>query len=156
MYDAHRDLVDALAAMPDALDGLLNGVSEEQARAARGGDEGWSVIEVACHLRDAEEHSVRRVRAMIEADRPILAGYDQEALAIEHDYAHSPLAPACAEIARLRAIHVDLLRALSDAGWEREGMHDERGRVTIENYVIHIVGHDMQHLGQIARALRDA
>ena len=64
MYDTARDLTDALAAAPDALEGALAGVDADLARRAHGGDEGWSVVEVVCHLRDAEERAAERMRAI--------------------------------------------------------------------------------------------
>ena len=39
----------------DLLEALLDGYTQAQALAARGGEEGWSIVEVVCHLRDAEE-----------------------------------------------------------------------------------------------------
>jgi hypothetical protein len=64
MYDTAKDLLDAFRATPDILEGLLEGCTEEQARAARGGDEGWSIVEVMCHLRDAEERALERMRTI--------------------------------------------------------------------------------------------
>ena len=86
MYDLHHDLLDALNATSVTLAGLLAGVSESQARAAKGGDEDWSVVEVVCHLRDADETSLQRVEAMRDQDVPPITGYDQEAMARERDY----------------------------------------------------------------------
>jgi hypothetical protein len=63
MYDLNHDLLEALKATPETLTGLLAGVSETQARSAKGGDENWSVVEVVCHLRDAEEISLQRTEA---------------------------------------------------------------------------------------------
>ena len=90
MYDTNRDLIDALAAGPDALEGMLTGVDADLARRARGGDEGWSVVEVVCHLRDAEERAAERMRAIRDEDDPRIAGYDQDAWAMERDYARGP------------------------------------------------------------------
>jgi len=53
MYNATQELVATLTATPDVPRALPRGVSAEGARAARGGDEDWSVAEVVCHLRDA-------------------------------------------------------------------------------------------------------
>jgi hypothetical protein len=156
MYDTTRDLVDALAAGPDALDGLLVGVDDDLARRAKGGDEGWSVVEVVCHLRDVEERAVERVQAMRDQDEPLLAAYDQDAWAIERDYAGADLRGAAAAFGRHRADHVATLRALSAAGWARTGRHAEQGPVTVENHTIHLATHDVQHLAQVARALRAA
>jgi uncharacterized damage-inducible protein DinB len=156
MYDTAGDLIGGLDAAPDALAGLLAGVEDDLARLARGGDEGWSIVEVVCHLRDCEERALERLRAMRDADEPELAAYDQDALAIERDYAGDDLGRAAAAFAAYRAKHVTALRALPAAARERSGRHEEVGRITILGQTIHIATHDVQHLGQIARALRDA
>ena len=156
MYDSPRDLIDSMSAAPDALEGVLVGVDADLARRARGGDEGWNVVQVVCHLRDAEERAVERLRAMRDEDQPFLAAYDQDAWAVERDYADEDLRGAVAAFTGHRAAHVAALRALPAAAWERAGTHEEQGRVTILNHTIHIATHDLQHLAQVARALRDA
>ncbi|MFH1474554.1 MAG: DinB family protein [Chloroflexota bacterium] len=156
MYDTARDLIDALAAGPDALAGVLAGVDRDLARHARGGAEGWSIVEVVCHLRDAEERALARLLTMRDEEDPILAAYDQDAWTVERDYAGDDLRQAAAVFAAHRADHAAVLRALPAGAWERVGTHEEHGRVTIENHTIHIATHDVQHLAQIARAVRDA
>jgi len=156
VYDTAQDLVDGLAAGPDALAGVLAGVDDDLARRATGGDEGWSVVEVVCHLRDVEERALERARAMRDEEDPAIPGYDQDAWAAERNYAGQPLAAAAAAFGRHRREHVALLAALPPGGWRRTGRHEELGRITIEGQALHIATHDTQHLAQVARALRHA
>jgi hypothetical protein len=153
MYDTTKDLLDALRATPDTLEGLLRGVTQEQAQAARGGDEGWSIVEVLCHLRDAEERTLARTIAMRDEDDPFLAGYDQEAWARERAYNQADLREALAGFVGFRAQLLAVLGALSAAEWERAGRHEEQGTITISNLIVHIVAHDAIHAAQIARQL---
>jgi DinB superfamily len=154
MYDSSVDLLDALRATPAVLEGLLRGCTQEEARAARGGDEGWSVVEVICHLRDAEERAFERLEAMRDEIHPFLAAYNQERWAIERRYATADLHEACGAFVRLRTQHADALAALTPAQWERTGEHEEQGRITIKNQTIHMVSHDAIHAAQIARQLQ--
>jgi DinB superfamily len=112
MYDSSKDLLDALCATPSLLGALLHGYTQEQARTARGGDEGWSVVEVVCHLRDAEERALERMRSMRDADSPHLAAYDQELWARERNYAAADLREALAAFVHLRGQHIAELEAL--------------------------------------------
>ena len=153
MYNLPQELLDALKVMPDTLNGLLSKVSEEQARSAKGGDENWSVVEVICHLRDAEEFTLRRVEAMRDQENPQIVGYDQAALAVERKYNEADLQSALQGFLNLREKLIAALSALSPEAWERGGEHNENGHITIFSYILHIVVHDSVHCAQIARQL---
>ncbi|MDQ3930747.1 MAG: DinB family protein [Chloroflexota bacterium] len=153
MYNLQKDLLDAFKATSDTLRFLLRGVTQEQAASARGGDENWSVVEVMCHLRDAEERAVERMRAMRDEANPFLAAYDQEAWAVERNYAGQDLREALAAFIRLREEHISDLSALSEQEWERPGTHEEQGHITIFAHTLHMVAHDSQHAAQLARQL---
>ncbi len=154
MPDVSQDLLDALSAMPEVFEALLDGCTQEQAGAARGGDEGWSVVEVVCHLRDAEERALERMRLMRDNDNPFIAAYDQEAWARDRNYAAADLRATLAAFNRFRSQHVAELARLSPDQWERPGRHEERGRITISSHTLHMVAHDAIHAAQVARQLR--
>lgn len=155
MYNTIQDLLNAFQATPDTLNGLLKNISQEQARTARGGDENWSVVEVLCHLRDAEERNLERIRLMNTQDMPLIPAYDQEIWAKERNYAAAQLDEALAAFVKFRAASIAELSALTPDGWERAGQHSEIGKITITNYIIHLASHDAIHLAQIARQLYD-
>lgn len=154
MYDQHRELIETLAATPEVLAGLLRGVSEAQARTAKGGDENWSVIEVLCHLRDAEEIGLGRMQAMRDEDNPSIPGWDQNALALEKKYAEADLTLALTAFIDTRAAYVAALKALTPEQWERTSYNNEIGIVTIMAQAIHRTYHDAIHCAQIARQLK--
>lgn len=153
MYTIAQDLLDALRATPETLRSLLRGVGHAQAAAARGGDEQWSVVEVLCHLRDAEAFGLARNRLMRDEDDPPIAAYDQDRLAVERDYAAATLPEALEAFLQLRQTHVQELAALPPEAWERTGRHAEQGAITISTHTLHLVSHDAIHLAQIARQL---
>lgn len=155
MYNTAQDLLDALRATPEVLEALLDGSTQAQAAAARGGDEGWSVVEVVCHLRDAEEQALSRMRLMRDTTDPVIAAYDQERWARERNYAEASLREALAAFIRFRAQHVTELAKLSPQEWERSGKHEEQGTITISSHALHIVSHDAIHAAQIARQLKN-
>jgi hypothetical protein len=153
MYDIPKDLLDAFRATPAVYEALLAGVTEEQARTARGGDENWSVVEIVCHLRDAAQRALERMQAMRDANEPFLPGYDQDAWARERNYARANLRDALAEFLQIRAQQIAELEALPPDAWERTGMHEEQGRITVTAHTLHLVSHDLVHAAQIARQL---
>ena len=154
MYSTAQDLLDALRAIPEVLEALLDDCTQVQATAARGGGEGWSVIEVVCHPRDAEEQALARMRLMRDITDPVIAAYDQERWARERNYPEASLREALAAFTRFRAQHVTELAQLSAQEWERSGQHEEQGTITISSHTLHIVAHDALHTAQIARQLK--
>ncbi|HTX91256.1 MAG TPA: DinB family protein [Anaerolineales bacterium] len=153
MYNSTGDLLDALKATPDTLTALLKGVSQKQAQTARGGDENWSVVEVLCHLRDAEEFFIKRMQAMRDQEDPAIIGYDQEALARERNYKAADLQKALAGFLSFRQQAVAEFSKLSPEQWQRTGRHNEMGEITIFGQAIHHAAHDAIHCAQIARQL---
>lgn len=153
MYNTSADLVDAFRATPVILTALLHNCTQEQALAARGGDEGWSIVEVICHLRDAEERAVARTRLMRDQDNPPIQAYDQEQLAREGNYAAADLREALAAFIGYRNEHLTELAALTPDQWERTGAHSELGTITISNHTAHMSSHDAVHCAQIAQQL---
>ena len=151
MYDTRQDLLDALRACPTVLKALLQDdpLGGTLASAAQGE---WAPVEIVCHLRDAEERALERMRLMRDQNDPFLPGYDQEAWAQERNYARAELSAALAGFTRFRQEHTDELASLPPDRWERPGRHEDVGTITILNHTIHLVCHDLVHLGQLARA----
>ena len=156
MYDLQHDLLEAYQTTSEILNGLLDGIGAEEARSARGGDENWSVVEVLCHLRDAEEFFIKRFQAMRDQDNPVITGYDQEALARERNYKDADLRTALASFSTFRKRTIAELSKLTPEQWQRTGQHTELGQITIFAQTIHHVTHDAIHCAQIAQQLKAA
>ncbi len=150
MYDNQQDLLSALRAGPAILAALLQGISAEMAPARDPAE--WAPVEIVCHLRDAEERALERMRAMRDQENPFLPAYDQEAWATERNYRAADLATALAAFTRFRRQHADELAALAPQDWGRTGRHAEIGQITILNHTIHMAAHDYVHAAQLARA----
>jgi hypothetical protein len=155
MYDLNHDLLDALKATPDTLAGLLAGISDSRARAATGGEENWSVVEIICHLRDAEEFFIQRMQSMRDQDNPLIIGYDQESLARERNYKAGNLQQALAGFNAFRQQTIKEYSFLSAEQWQRIGQHNELGQITIFAQAVHHAAHDAIHCAQIARQLQN-
>jgi len=91
---------------------------------------------------------------MRDEDEPVLATFDQEALARERNYASVNVGVVLAEFEDRRERVLRLLSALEEAQWLRTGLHEEDGLITIESHVRHAISHDLVHLRQIAESLR--
>ena len=124
-------------------------------RDAHDGPKGWTVLEVLCHLRDYDGIFRQRAELMVAEDYPHLPGYDHEALARERDYNRQDLRQVWAGLTQSRQATIQLFRGLTDAQWERAGIHPERGHFTLTDAVVQVGTHDCIHLEQITRILFD-
>ena len=92
---------------------ILRKLSAEDARALRDGPDGWSIIEIVCHLRDFDEIFHSRARMMLELEHPQLPAYDHEAMAIERNYQAESLDDAYGALKLSRAQFVAFFEALT-------------------------------------------
>lgn len=132
---------------------ILRNVSPEDARSLRDGADGWSIIEILCHLRDFDEIFHNRALMMLRQDHPQLPAYDHEAMAIERDYQAQSLEAAIDALSASRARFAQFFEALTPEQWERDGVHPERDSFTMTDALMQVSAHDLDHLEQITRVL---
>src|SRR3954471_15115258 len=103
------------------LSGILEGVSDDDARDLRDGPSGWSIVEVVCHVRDFDEFFQNRAELMLQWENPELPAFDHEALAIERDYQHQSLWSALGDLFEHRSSFLALFESLGEDEWKRGG-----------------------------------
>lgn len=153
MTNNQAELLNIYRSTPVVLRALLRTVPDATTRVTGDGEEAWSIVEIICHLRDAEATVLERVRLMLAQDNPFLAAYDQAALAEQAGYREQSLQDALAGFIRLREEQIGLLEALDESQWARSGMHEEAGETSVESLTLHMAAHDVVHLAQISRRM---
>lgn len=146
----------ALVRTPVILQGILSDVSANGARLARDGADGWSVVEILCHLRDFDGFYRLRCEMMLELDHPNLPAYDHVALARDNDYQGQEVQTVLGEYVQSRRLLVGLVSGLDRVELERTGNHPESGHMTVLEQAFRAVTHDIDHIEQIVRALERA
>jgi hypothetical protein len=147
------DILSKLQETPRALASLLRGVLHEVLR-RKPAPEKWSMLEIACHLRDVEQLFLERYAKMANHDRPALRMINQDELAVALKYNEDDPGAAMREFRALRTQTTALLFALAHQSWQRIGLHPKRGEFSIAAQAEIHVNHDANHLNQI-RALRE-
>lgn len=113
----------------------------------------WSAATVVAHLADTELVYGVRLRMILTVDRPWLVSFPEEAWADRF----GPLEPDAKEsLQRWRSLRDANLRVFAGVAgdeWTREGVHDERGTLTVAALAGLLADHDRAHLGQIRQAL---
>jgi hypothetical protein len=146
-------LVTQMSKTPTILLGLVHGLTNEQARAATDGPDGWAVIEIACHLRDFDGYFQQRCHMMLAEKNPDLPSFDHEAIAIDQKYIEQDLATVLAAYVDSRRRFIALVESLDDEQLARPGVHPESGPITVLEQSFRSVLHDLDHTEQIARSL---
>jgi len=136
---------------PVLLEELVAKASDEQLRRRPGKDK-WSIGEILAHLAEDEIATAWRYRQMVEHTGLELAGFDQDLWARIGDYASRVPRDSLALFRLLRNANLQFLKRITPEQWECFGIHAERGRITIRDLVVHMAGHDANHVEQI-RAL---
>ncbi len=135
------------------LDHILQGMSEEQAHDLPDGPDGWSIVEIVCHLRDFDQIFHDRANMMLNEDCPNLPAYDHEAMAIERAYQQGQLTRVREQLMQSRREFIAFFASLSPDQWESDGVHPERDSFTMTDAVMQVCLHDLDHLEQITRVL---
>jgi uncharacterized damage-inducible protein DinB len=151
MTDLERAaLLDIVAATPGRLKAALKGVSKKLLLWAPGPGK-WSILEIVAHMRDMEHEAyLVRYRRILAEDNPALPDIDGDALAIKKDYRSLKLPELTRDWLKARKECLKLLRSVKGARWERRGMHETAGPLTLEALLRrHAVANDEAHLGQI-------
>ena len=153
-------MIDALRKSHLVLGLMIADVTQEQAQTLRDGPDGWSVVEIVCHVRDYQEIFFERIRMMAEAQddeqRPAINMIDEkvrQAMVLERDYAHQNLQAVYADFLKTRAALTDYVLKLQPEQWGRVGIHPMYGEVDVATEVFHAVSHDVDHAEQIGRVL---
>ena len=109
----------------------------------------WSVGQIVAHLADAEVVHAYRLRMILSRNRTDIQAYDQNLWAETGQYANVRLADALELFLTLRRANLRLVRRLTPAERRRYGVHQERGRESIDRLEQMYAGHDLNHLAQI-------
>jgi len=113
----------------------------------------WSVREIVCHFRDAEEWLSGWMSTILDNDDPVLVETGTaDRWAEERQYARHHVGAAWQAFSQRRDETLELLRGLADSRWRRAGRRAD-GRVTIDGLVASMAWHDVNHLNQVERAL---
>lgn len=137
------------------LNTILAPVSQQEATIYRDSGEGWTVLEVLCHLRDFDVIFYERAKSVIEQDRPTFVPRDHEAMVIENKYNEQDLKQVLADLNRSRAEFIAFFESLTPEQWERAGIHPEYGDFPLTRSLIQVGTHDVNHIEQITRILHD-
>jgi hypothetical protein len=102
-------------------------------------------------MMDSDLIGSDRMKRIAAMDKPLLIGYDESEFAKLPGTEKVDTLAACRLFDQNRQMTATILQALPDASFERWGIHNEIGRVTlgemIEKYIHHLEGH-LEHVSK--------
>jgi len=148
------DALDPIAALerlrrtPLDVAALLDGLSEE-AMSQRPDDGGWSIRNIASHLRDAQGVLSFRLSLFFEKERPRLESKAVFEWATKEEE-RPPTALEILDTYRVsREETIARLENIPLSDWWRTGQHEEFGIVTMKQQVSYFASHEITHLPQL-------
>lgn len=152
MTDA--DLVDRFRSGPSVLAVALEGVTEAESNFSPAPGK-WTIREIMRHVFDTEVVASMRFRQMIAENKPTLAVFDQDVWAKGLGYGKYDPFDSLAHFRSLRESNVSTIAGLTPEALAREGIHAERGVLTVRDWVKQFSAHVESHAQQI-HAIRAA
>lgn len=104
----------------------------------------WSALEYGCHIRDVYRVIDGRLRAMLDEDGARFPNWDQDATAIEDDYAAQDPAVVADEVRVAADVVADRFDAVADDQWANRGVRSNGSRFTVET-LGQYMAHDLVH-----------
>ncbi len=153
-YLGDRDPIRVLRATPGRLERLLQAapVPIVSRRPAAGK---WSIREIVAHMADAELAIGWRFRNMIATPGVHLQWWDEHLWSEACNYFRVPMVQSLRLFRSVRESNLQLLRSTPRARWRAcYGVHDKRGRQTVEEFITMEAAHDLNHLRQVAALLQ--
>jgi hypothetical protein len=148
----HAELLRRLGDGLTRLGRIVSAVPDGDRWRQRTGD-GWSAHEVLVHLRASSEVLAPRVLHILVRDNPPLTAFDDRIWAEIGGYAAMAPDVLFARIAVPRYELIQILERLPAESWQRTGIHEVHGPITLERTVAFLIGHDEEHLAQLESLL---
>ncbi|HEV7429123.1 MAG TPA: putative metal-dependent hydrolase [Thermoanaerobaculia bacterium] len=150
--DERRQFVEQIAATPARMREAVAGLSEQQLDTPYR-DGGWTVRQVVHHVPDSHMNAYTRVKLALTEEQPTIKPYDEAAWAKLNDVRDTPIETSLVLLDTLHQRFDTILRAMSDADFERTLLHPDIGVMTLDAVIAMYAWHGRHHVGHIT-ALR--
>ena len=137
---------------------IVSTIDDPAVFSKRDGGDGWTISEVLGHLFDVDSAFLARARALAEGeDPPQGSGRSQDEMVIEAGYAEQDAQDLLEKWQAARVPYHALMASLPEDDeelWERPGRPADGGGFTLNDQLILSAYHDLDHLHQIVKIIR--
>jgi hypothetical protein len=106
----------------------------------------WSILQVVHHVLDSDLIASHRMKRIIAEDNPLLISYDETAFANALGYERMDVRLACDLFRLNRELTAQMLLAQPDEAFNRTGVHNQKGKVSVLEIVSGYADHLDHHL----------
>lgn len=111
----------------------------------------WSIRQIVVHLLDSDMAATHRMRRIVAEEMPLLIAYDETAFAAKLDATPPELELVLRLFEDNRRFTAGFLRGLPAEAFARAGIHNQRGKVTLAEFVTLYANHVEHHVKFIAQ-----
>lgn len=111
----------------------------------------WSIQQIVVHLMDGDLIWTSRMKLIIAEDRPTILGFNESLFTERLMYDIQPVEDVITIFETNRRVFAGVLRALPDQAFDRVGLHNEAGQISLFKAIATMVNHLDHHLGFIQR-----
>lgn len=149
MIDAVNELIDELSSTPEILKKKLGDRNDIQPQSA----DNWGPVEIVANMATNEQVQRNRMHEMLTRQVPYLKDWDPVEAAREKDYSSMSMQSVLAEFVDQRGDTLVLLVNLALKDWDRTGMSDTFGEVSLEDLAGDLIDSDQKSLAQLNELL---
>jgi uncharacterized damage-inducible protein DinB len=151
MIEYEDDLRQMPAMLVEAVRGLPGTLVADRPLAG-----GFAMIEHVWHLADLETEAYEaRIRLILETDEPELPSFDGDAVAAKRKYRALRLRDGIKKFTEARERNLAALRGIEGEAWQRTGILEGVGKVTLRDIPRMMHEHDLSHRGEIEVLLEE-
>jgi hypothetical protein len=114
-------------------------------------DATWSPLEYGAHVRDVFRVFDTRLRLMLAEDAPTFANWDQDATALDDDYAAQQPAVVVDELVAAAAVVASAFESVPDDDLGRTGLRSDGSAFTVDSLARYFVHDPVHHLHDVRR-----
>ena len=151
MVPFEDDLRQMPAMLVEAARGLPGSVVSDRPVAG-----GFAMVEHVWHLADLETDAYEvRIRRLLEEDEPELPTFDGDAVAAKRKYRALRLRDGIKKFTEARERNLSALRAVEGEAWDRAGVQEGVGKITLRDVPRMMHEHDLSHREEIDALLQE-
>ncbi|MEW6737287.1 MAG: DinB family protein [Acidobacteriota bacterium] len=145
-----RELMEKYRTGPGKLERSIDGLSESELEFKPDPNK-WSIREIVIHLCDSEIVGAYRIRSVLAEEGAFFTSYNQDKWAANLNYNKRNLNNALELFRLMRKSTGELFEDLCEEDWQRTGVHEERGRMTLLDLLELYAEHSENHVAQIRK-----